>query len=208
MHVQVTMHVHPTKIYYKRGAHHTLVLTFQLAVGWDTSCTTTLPVGTRQASHSSYKEYLLHLALTRGGVPREQGPLPFWWCWAEPTPIINSIWSHQHPRWCWWSRTTSVATHLLTQVQLQVETNHDTYKRSKQCWRCWRYTTDFNALNAMYVEDIEDGVCSFNTTLHTEYCYSCQRCWRCQILCTVLCIQGPSLLQEGRLFEKSSVLWI
>ena len=28
--------------------------------------------------------------------------------------------------------------------------------------------TDFNALIAMYVEDIKDGVCSFYTTLHTE----------------------------------------
>ena len=62
------------------------------------------------------------------------------------------------------------------------------YNRSKQCWRCRRYSTDFNALNAMYVEDVKDGVCSFYATLHTEYCYSsysCQRCWRCQILCTL-----------------------
>ena len=29
-----------------RGAHCTSWLTFQLTVGWDTSCTTTLPVGT------------------------------------------------------------------------------------------------------------------------------------------------------------------
>ena len=59
------------------------------------------------------------------------------------------------------------------------------YKRSKQCRRCRRYSTDFKALNAMYVEDIEDGVCSFYATLHTEYCYSshsCQRRRRCQIL--------------------------
>ena len=28
--------------------------------------------------------------------------------------------------------------------------------------------TDFNALIAMYVEDVKDGVCSFYTTLHTE----------------------------------------
>ena len=41
-------------------------------------------------------------------------------------------------------------------------------QRSKQCRRCGRYATDFNALNGMYVEDIEDGVCSFYTTLHTE----------------------------------------
>ena len=49
------------------------------------------------------------------------------------------------------------------------------YKRSKQCRRCQRYTTllkDFNALNAMYVEDVEDGVCGFYATLHTEYSYS------------------------------------
>ena len=56
------------------------------------------------------------------------------------------------------------------------------YKRSTQCRRCQRYSTDFNALNAMYVED---GVCGFYATLHTEYCYSfypCRRCRRCQIL--------------------------
>ena len=41
-------------------------------------------------------------------------------------------------------------------------------QRSKQCQRCRRYATDFNALNAMYVEDIKDGVCSFFATLHTE----------------------------------------
>ena len=27
---------------------------------------------------------------------------------------------------------------------------------------------DFNALNAMYVEDVKDGVCSFYAVLHTE----------------------------------------
>ena len=41
-------------------------------------------------------------------------------------------------------------------------------QRSKQCWRFWRYATDFDALIAMYVEDIEEGVCSFYTTLHTD----------------------------------------
>ena len=41
-------------------------------------------------------------------------------------------------------------------------------QRSKQCQMCRRYATDFNALIAMYVEDVEDGVCSFYTTLHTE----------------------------------------
>ena len=44
-------------------------------------------------------------------------------------------------------------------------------QRSKQCRRCQRYATDFNALFAMYVEDVkdvEDGVCSFYAKLHTE----------------------------------------
>ena len=33
-----------------------------------------------------------------------------------------------------------------------------------------------NALNAMYVEDVADGVCGFYATLHTEYCYSSHSC--------------------------------
>ena len=43
------------------------------------------------------------------------------------------------------------------------------YKKIKgiQCRRC----TDFNALNAMYVEDVGDGVCGFYTTLYAEYRY-------------------------------------
>ena len=53
------------------------------------------------------------------------------------------------------------------------------YKRSKQCQRCQRYSTDFNALNAMYVKDVEDGVCGFYATLHTQYCYSSHSCQRC-----------------------------
>ena len=41
-------------------------------------------------------------------------------------------------------------------------------QRSKQYQRCQRYAIDFNALIAMYVKDVKDGVCSFYTTLHTE----------------------------------------
>ena len=46
------------------------------------------------------------------------------------------------------------------------------YKRSKQCQRCQRYSTDFKALDAMYVGDIRDGVCDFYTNVyrHTVYC--------------------------------------
>ena len=59
-------------------------------------------------------------------------------------------------------------------------------------------------IHVTQVERVESGVCAFYTTLHTEYCYSicysCQKGQKCQILCTVLCIQGLSPLQEGRLF--------
>ena len=58
--------------------------------------------------------------------------------------------------------------------------------------------------NVTQVERVESGVCSFYATLHTEYCYSicysCQKGQKCQILCTVLCIQDLSPLQGGRLF--------
>ena len=35
-----------------------------------------------------------------------------------------------------------------------------------------------NWSKAMHVGGVESGVWGFYTTLHTEYCYSCQRCWR------------------------------
>ena len=75
------------------------------------------------------------------------------------------------------------------------------YKISKQCQGCRRYSTNFNALNAMYVEDIKDGVYGFYATLYTEYCYSshsCQRYQRCQIDYHVLCIQGLSPLPGAK----------
>ena len=52
------------------------------------------------------------------------------------------------------------------------------------------------------VERVKSGVCGFYATLHTEYsiCCSCRKGQKCQILCTVLCIQGLSSLQGGRLF--------
>ena len=45
------------------------------------------------------------------------------------------------------------------------------------------------------VKRVKSGVCGFYAALHTEYCYSfcysCQKGQKCQILCTVLCIQWP-----------------
>ena len=79
------------------------------------------------------------------------------------------------------------------------------YKRSKQCRRCPRYSTDFKALNAMYVEDVKDGVCSFYATLYTEYCYSVtQRRQRCQILLYSVYRASHPSRGEGYLFELSS----
>ena len=46
-------HACPTQNFYKRGACHALGLTFQLAVGWDTSWTATLAIGTA--------EHLVHI---------------------------------------------------------------------------------------------------------------------------------------------------
>ena len=38
------------------------------------------------------------------------------------------------------------------------------------------YRFQFFKCYAMYVEDVEDGVCSFYATLHTEYSYSSHSC--------------------------------
>ena len=53
---------------------------------------------------------------------------------------------------------------------------------------------------------VKDGVCSFYTTLHTEYCYSshsCQRCQRCQILLYSVYRPLAPARREGYLFEPS-----
>ena len=56
--------------------------------------------------------------------------------------------------------------------------------------------------HATQVERVESGACGFYTTLHTEYfyffCYSCRKGQKCQILCTVLCIQGLLHLPGGK----------
>ena len=57
---------------------------------------------------------------------------------------------------------------------------------------------------AMYVGGVESGVCGFYTTLHTEYCYSCQRCRR--LMYSVYRAPCPSR-GEGYLFEPST-LWV
>ena len=48
------------------------------------------------------------------------------------------------------------------------------------------HCTDFNALNAMYVRNVGDGVCSFYATLYAEYRFH------------VLCIQWPLTLPGGK----------
>ena len=54
------------------------------------------------------------------------------------------------------------------------------------------HCTDFNALNAMYVEGVADGVCGFYATLYAEY--------RFHIEDTLYSVySGPLPHQEGRL---------
>ena len=50
---------------------------------------------------------------------------------------------------------------------------------------------DFNGLNAMYVEDIGDGVCGFYATLYAEYRFMSK-------MSKILCIQWPLTLPGGK----------
>ena len=52
------------------------------------------------------------------------------------------------------------------------------------------HCTDFNALNGLYVGDVEDGICGFYATLYAEYRFMSK-------MSKILCIQWPR--QEGRL---------
>ena len=62
--------------------------------------------------------------------------------------------------------------------------------------------TDFSALNAMYVGDVGDCVCSFYATLYAEYRFHVE-----DTLYSVC--SGPSPCQEGRLVVAvPSVLWV
>ena len=56
------------------------------------------------------------------------------------------------------------------------------------------HCTDVNALNAMYVKDVEDSVCGFYATLYCRVQISCRRCQR---YC-VLCIQWPLTPPGGK----------
>ena len=65
--------------------------------------------------------------------------------------------------------------------------------------------TDLNALNAMYVRDVRDGVCNFYATLYPEYRFHVEDVK--DILYSVY--SGPSPHQEGRLIVAiPSILWV
>ena len=55
-------------------------------------------------------------------------------------------------------------------------------KDQRACQKCQGCETLYCNTNkgskTMCVGGVESGVCGFYTTLHTEYCYSCQRCQR------------------------------
>ena len=53
------------------------------------------------------------------------------------------------------------------------------------------HCTDFNGLNAMYVGDVEDGVCGFYATLYAEYRFMSK-------MSKILCIQWPLAPPGGK----------
>ena len=67
------------------------------------------------------------------------------------------------------------------------------------------HCTDFNALNAIFVRDIGDGVCSFYATLYAEYRFHVR-----DIKDTLYSVcSGPLPCQEGRLVVAiPSILWV
>ena len=64
---------------------------------------------------------------------------------------------------------------------------------------------DFNALNAMYVGDVRDGICGFYATLYAEYRFHVE-----DMEDTLYSVySGPSPHQEGRFIVAIlSVLWV
>ena len=54
-----------------------------------------------------------------------------------------------------------------------------------------KHCTDFNGLNAMYVEDVGDGVCGFYATLYAEYRFMSK-------MSKILCIQWPLAPTGGK----------
>ena len=65
------------------------------------------------------------------------------------------------------------------------------------------HCTDFNALNAMYVGDVGDGVCGFYATLYADYRFHVEDTRRYSVY------SGPSPCQEGRLVVAVPfVLWV
>ena len=67
------------------------------------------------------------------------------------------------------------------------------------------HCTDFNALNAMYIGDVRDGVCSFYATLYAKYRFHVK-----DVKNTLYSVySGPMPRQEGRLIVAvPSVLWV
>ena len=57
------------------------------------------------------------------------------------------------------------------------------------------HCTDFNALNAMYVEDVGDGVCGFYATLYAEYSFMSKM----SKICTLYTVAPRPARREGLL---------
>ena len=83
------------------------------------------------------------------------------------------------------------------------------YKRSKQCRRCQRYSTDFKALNAMYVGDIRDGVFKALNAMYVgdmEMVFTAFTQMHTDTQCTAYMPLTPP---RGRApFKKPPILWV
>ena len=95
-----------------------------------------------------------------------------------------------------------------------VEIDSLAYKRSKQCRRYHRYSTDFNALNAVYVKDVKDGVCGFmqhciqSIVTHFVIHVKGVEGVKYYVLYSVYRASRPSKGEGYLLFEKPSILWV
>ena len=96
-----------------------------------------------------------------------------------------------HIVWCWRCWDT-----WIQQIKAMSKVSKIFYRfqcfKCYVCWRRWRWSLQLLRNTAYRV---------------LLFCYSCWRCWRCQILCTVLCIQGLLPLQGGKLFVTLYCIW-
>ena len=77
----------------------------------------------------------------------------------------------------------------------QYNTNDQSVYVSKESKEALTALTVLIVTHGTQDERVKSGVCSFYATLHTQYCYSicysCQKGWKCQILCIQCLLSLP-----------------